>query len=234
MFASRGEIGDPCGVRRLRVGDHPALETPRSKPALEQLEDLAVDHPSLDLSHEGVTVDLVEAALDVSVEHPLGALVGRLPDDLNGLMGGRFGRKPKLWARSRPRISVRGRSWPPPSPPGHAPVGMPSGRVLPGFPGLGMYTLRRAWGGTSWPEAQRRALRGRLHASTPSAPTAAMVTPSTPGAPVGGHVDPRPPHHIRCGRACRKGHGSDALGPAWRCGRAHVGGLGRGPGHWPA
>ena len=44
---------------------------------------------------------------------------------------------------------------------------------------------------------------------------------------------PTPATSHRCGRACRKGHGSDALGPAWRCGRARVGGLGRGPGHWP-
>jgi hypothetical protein len=46
------------------IGDDPALEKPRSKPALEQLEDLAVDHPSLDLSHEGVPVDLVKGVGD--------------------------------------------------------------------------------------------------------------------------------------------------------------------------
>jgi hypothetical protein len=70
----------------LRIGDHPALEDSCPQPASQQLQHLPVNHPAFDLAHEGVVVDVVEARLDVSVEHPPPTLVGCLADSLEGLV----------------------------------------------------------------------------------------------------------------------------------------------------
>ena len=54
------------------------------------------------------------------------------------------------------------------------------------------------------------------------------------GATVGGTRRPTPATSHRCGRACRNRHGIDVWDPAWRCDKARVGGLERGPDHRPA
>jgi hypothetical protein len=62
-----------------------------------------------------------------------------------------------------------------------ATVGMPSGRVWPGLPGLGMCTRRNGWG--RYVPALTAAARPLRKSPTPAASMASMVDPSTPGAP---------------------------------------------------
>jgi hypothetical protein len=91
-------------------------------------------------------VDGAETVADVGVKHPLGAAVGLGPDGLKGLLGRALGAEPKLTGRKSASntgsktslaavITTRSRT-----------VGMPSGRVLPGWPGLGMRTRRSGAG----------------------------------------------------------------------------------------
>jgi hypothetical protein len=84
---------------RTGIGEHPALEDPCPQPTPQQLDHLAVADPALELSDEGVPVDFVEARLDVGVEHPLSTLVGRLTDDLEGVVGGTLGPKAEALGR---------------------------------------------------------------------------------------------------------------------------------------
>jgi hypothetical protein len=56
---------------RLDRGHDPVLEHPGPQPTPKQPQHPPIAHPSLDLSDQGVQVDLVNAALDVGVEHPL-------------------------------------------------------------------------------------------------------------------------------------------------------------------
>jgi hypothetical protein len=82
----------------------------------------------------------------VGVEHPVAAVVGLDPDGLEGLVGRALGPKPiagrqevglehRFQDQPRRVIATRSRT-----------VGMPSGRVLPGWPGLGMWTRRSGAG----------------------------------------------------------------------------------------
>jgi len=96
-----GDVGEQRGKRRalrgprLGVGDDPALEHPRSQPASQQLQHLPVNNPALDLGHEGVMVDLVEARLDVGVEHPHRSPVRCLADSLQGVVSGPLRAEPE-------------------------------------------------------------------------------------------------------------------------------------------
>ncbi len=67
MLASRGETGESCGVPASLSDTTP----PSNTPARSQLQHPPVDNPAFDLRHEGVVVDVVEACIDVGVEHPL-------------------------------------------------------------------------------------------------------------------------------------------------------------------
>jgi hypothetical protein len=96
----------------------------------------------------------------------------------------RFGRNPKLTGRksaskigSRTNLAAvmttRSRT-----------VGIPSGRVWPGLPGLGMCTRRNGWGRYVFVRSSSaRPSRNARTPSTPPSATAVMLTPSTPGAP---------------------------------------------------
>ena len=146
MLASSGEIGEPCGVPASDVGDHPALEHPGPQPSPQQLQHLPVNDPALDLGHQGVVVDLVEAALMSASSTHTAPLVGRLADGLEGLVGRSLRAEPEAAGRKSASkigsrtifaaaMTTRSRS-----------VGMPSGRVSPGLPGLGMFTRRSGLG----------------------------------------------------------------------------------------
>ena len=184
MLASKGETGEPCGVPASGIRDHPALEYPGSQPTTQQLQHGPVRDPALDLANEGLVVDLVEACLDVGVEHPHPAVVRRLADGFSGLVGGTFGRKPKLWgvksasnmgSRTVFAAAMTTRS---------LTVGMPRGRVSPDLPGFGMRTRRNGFG--RYVLARSSSASPSRNVRTPSVPPAsisAMVMPSTPGAP---------------------------------------------------
>jgi hypothetical protein len=97
----------------------------------------------------------------------------------------RFGRNPKLaWLKSASKIgsntnfaaAITTRS---------PTVGIPSGLVCPGRPGLGICTRRNGAG--RYVPASNRPARSSRKTRTPAGPpaaTASTVTPSTPGAPL--------------------------------------------------
>ncbi len=76
MLKSRGEMGEPWGGPRHRVGDHPVLEHPHPEPGSDQLQHLAVTHPSGHLGHQGLVIKIAEGVRDVGFEHPVGSPVG--------------------------------------------------------------------------------------------------------------------------------------------------------------
>ena len=98
-------------------------------------------------------------------------------------------------------------------------VGIPSGRVWPGRPGLGICTRRNGWG--RYEPVRNSSARPSRKARTPSTPDPSMesiVIPSTPGAPLlVAHVHPRPPHHVAAGDLVEQSMESTLLGLAWHC-----------------
>ena len=95
----------------------------------------------------GVRPEPMRASWSISSKHALMSAsstqsaprLAAHPDRFQRLVGGTLRAEPETRpGRSRPRRSVRERSWPPSSPPGRPHVGMPSGRVSPGCPGLGI------------------------------------------------------------------------------------------------
>ena len=94
----------------------------------------------------------------------------------------RFGRNPKLDAKKSASntgsstilaaaITTRSRT-----------VGIPSGRVWPGLPGLGICTRRNGFG--RYRPVLSSAASPSRNSCTPDSSTASMLTPSTPGAPL--------------------------------------------------
>ena len=172
-----------------------------------------------------------QSSLDVSVEHPHPAPVGRRPDRLQGLMGRALRAEPEtapeeVGLEDRFEHDLRCRH--------HHPVSHSRDAERPGLPRLARL-------GDVHPPQRLRPIRTgpQLAASpsrkrrTPEPSTSAMVTPSTPGAPWLAGRRPTPSTSRRCGRPCRRGRGTDVRDPAWHCGTARVEGLERGPGHRP-
>ena len=207
MLASNGEMGEPCGVPDSGVGDDPALEHPCSQPAPQQLQHLPVNDPALDLAHEGVVVDLVEACLDVGVEHPHRTLVGRLADGFEGLVGGTL--RPEAEALGREvrlengfEDDLRRRH--------HHPVGDRGDAERPGLPrlarfgdadppqGLRAIGLLPKFGGEAVEELAHPFCAPGFDVGDGHAVDAG-------GTLVGGHVDPRPPHHVAAGELVVEG-----------------------------
>jgi hypothetical protein len=91
-------------------------------------------------------VDGAKAVPDVGVEHPLVASVGLDPHGIARLMGRALRAEPETgwqevglehWLKTSLAAVITTRS---------RTVGIPSGRVLPGCPGLGMWTRRSGAG----------------------------------------------------------------------------------------
>ena len=91
-------------------------------------------------------VDGAETVAHVGIQHPVAAVVGLDPDGLDGLVGRALGPKPiagrqevglKIGSKTNFAAAMTTRS---------RTVGMPSGRVVPGWPGLGMWTRRSGAG----------------------------------------------------------------------------------------
>jgi len=91
-------------------------------------------------------VDGPKAVPDVGVQHPVGAPVGLDPDGLKGWWAERLGRNPKLDGRKSASKIGSTTSFAAVIATRSPTVGMPSGRVLPGCPGLGMRTRRNGAG----------------------------------------------------------------------------------------
>ncbi len=116
----------------------------------------------------------------------------------------RFGRNPKLDARKSASntgsrtifaaaITTRSRT-----------VGIPSGRVWPGRPGLGICTRRNGWGRYDPALSSRGELiEERPHPGPLDGVDADAI--DARGAPVGTHVAPRPPHHVAAGDLVKQG-----------------------------
>jgi hypothetical protein len=116
-------------------------------------------------------VDLIEACLDVGIEHPVGSPVGRHPDRFERLVGGTLGPEPKAlrgeigledWLEDdlgRRHDDTVGHGW---------------DAERPGLP-----RLARFWDVD--PPQRLRAIR--LSQKLPPSLIDVMVTPSTPGAP---------------------------------------------------
>ncbi len=72
MLASSGERIPPWGVPVIVVAAEPSSErTPALQERLHQAQDTFVSDPTSHTVHQGGVVDLVEARLDVGLEHPL-------------------------------------------------------------------------------------------------------------------------------------------------------------------
>jgi site-specific DNA recombinase len=84
----------PLRGARLDGGHDPALKHPRPKPTTQQLQHPPIRHPPLDLSDQRRMRNLIETALDVSIERPHLAPVDRRPDSLQRVMGRQPGPKP--------------------------------------------------------------------------------------------------------------------------------------------
>ena len=149
-------------------------------------------------------VDVVEAGLDVGVEHPHPAPVGRSTRiSLEGVVGRTLRSEPET---DRGEVGLEDRLEDDLGRRHDHPVARPWGcRAAgsgPACPAWGCAPAATAAGRyAAGPQLVRRVRRGTLAlASTPPSSMAAIVTPSTPGAPpVGGHVDPRPPQHVAAG-----------------------------------
>ena len=194
MLASSGERMPPCGVpvsvSRLRPS---SVRIPALQERLHQRQDALVPDPSPHPAHQGRVVDLVEARLDVALEHPLvGA--GREVVDLGDRVLGPALRAEAVGARLEVRLEDRlehqlqGRL--------HDPVravGMPSRRSLP--PALGIIRSRTGSGAKppglqiiSQPVEERLDRRARLDVAGATA-----VDPGRSCALVAPHPIPR--HH---------------------------------------
>ncbi len=101
----QGRDDAPLGRARDRVPFHPVLgEDAGFEECLHQARDALVSDPTSHSVHEGRVVDLVEAGLDVSFEHPLVvARAGGEVDDLGVVQC------TTAMRRSRPRIAALAR-----------------------------------------------------------------------------------------------------------------------------
>ena len=70
MLASSGEIGEPCGVPVSVSETTPPSNTPARSQLRSSFNICRSDTRRSTWRHQGVVVDLVEARLDVGVEHP--------------------------------------------------------------------------------------------------------------------------------------------------------------------
>jgi hypothetical protein len=86
--------------------DDPALKHPSTKPASQQLHDPPVGHPPLNLSDQRLVRDLIEARLDVGIEHPRPAPVDRPSDGLQSMMRRTLRAKP---VAARKEVSLEDR-----------------------------------------------------------------------------------------------------------------------------
>ena len=234
MLASSGDSGEPCGVpvSVSETGTHP--RTPRPQPTPQQLQQPPVDDPAFDLRHQGVVVDVVEARFDVSVEYPHPARVRCPADSFEGLMCRPFRSEPethRLEVGFEDRLEHNLRRC------HHHPVSHSRDAQRAGLTRLARLRdvnspqrLGRYGPALSCPASSSRKARTD---STPPAEMSAMVTPSTPGAPRLVATSTQPATSRRCGRPCRRGHGTDVCRPAWHCDRARVGELERGPSRRP-
>jgi hypothetical protein len=62
MFASRGEITDPCPVPRSLVVNDPVFQDARFEPFTDQANDAAVTDPVLDEADQPLVVDRIEGS----------------------------------------------------------------------------------------------------------------------------------------------------------------------------
>lgn len=76
------------------VGQHSPLDDPCTQPASQQLQHRPVNDPALDLTHECVVIDLVEARLDIGVEHPQRSPVDTMTNRFQSLEGRASGSEP--------------------------------------------------------------------------------------------------------------------------------------------
>ena len=70
MFASNGEIGDPCGVPASIADTIAPSNTPALSQPAQQLERPSITDSPFDLVEQRVVVNFVKAAANVSVKHP--------------------------------------------------------------------------------------------------------------------------------------------------------------------
>jgi Recombinase zinc beta ribbon domain len=192
---------------RLHLRDDPALERPRPQPTSEQLDHPSVPHAPLHLSDQRVVVDGVEARLDVGVEHPCLALIGRHTDSLQGLLGGAFRAEPEtdraeVGLEDRLEHDLGGRH--------HHPVAHRRDTQRPGL------TRPTRLGDVNAPQ-RLRPIRSRPHPfgepveegphrlHAPSRDVVDANTVDSGVASVRGHVRPRSPHHVAAGDLVEQG-----------------------------
>ncbi len=90
----------------FRTGNETPLDESRPKPRSQQFQHVPIRHPPLDLSDQGVVINIVETRFDINIQHPLTAPVGLDPDCLKGVMSRAF------WSETetdRPEIGLENR-----------------------------------------------------------------------------------------------------------------------------
>ena len=128
MLANSGEITPPWGVPATVSETHPVDQHPCLQPLAQQLEHPPVRHPLADHARAAARGrSAPKKFADIDLERRTAALDEADPEPLHRVGGRPLRPEPDTsTAGSRPRRSVRGRSWPPAGPPGPAPSGCPT------------------------------------------------------------------------------------------------------------
>ena len=190
MFDSNGEIGDPCGLplslvfvagRSLLPSTLVACFHRCFQPHLDQAEYPPVADPSRYRCHELRVGDRVEVTAQVCVNHfretRRGAAIRHALRRLSPrsrryayCSGSRSASKIGPKTRTAAICTTRSRI-----------QGIPSGRVLPGWPSLGMFTLRTGW--VRYVCWRSSSANSSSHLSSPYPSIHLNVTSSTPATP---------------------------------------------------
>ena len=221
MLASSGE--DDPALRRAGQARREAtmlFDNPGPQERADQAQHLAVGDALGDQAHQDLVIDIVEAGLDVALDHPLvGRRLGEVVDLGDGILGPPSRPIPvTVMGRSRPRRSVPGSASGPSAPPGPAAWGSPKRQ----FPALLRYRHLpdRQRNGSCRPAARSAAPPGTAPPRCPLR-RGERVTASTPAVPAPRLPDTRSQATNRVARSQTKLN--TITEPAYRFGSLPIG-----------